>query len=482
MESNTLLQGRRLTLARSIWAFFIILYLALFGFGIRPGFQRALSLAPESQVALAQRGLASNFPAWYWLTLDTLMFSVFAAIAVFIVWRRSTDWLVMLTSLMLIGTGTLYTAPPAEAHLPIPLTALAFGVAEICQIAFLYLFPNGKLVPRWIWILLIPLFLWRPGIWGLVYLPDFYQTIRTGDNYGTLRQDAVDIGLLLALFVVGIISQIYRYRRVSNVEQRQQTKWLLFGMISTFSVVGGYVLLVNVFGLLEGSGGVAILERMVGRTVRQIALMILPFTLFFSILRYRLWDIDVLIRRTLVYAPLTAFMAGLIAALITLSKSLTLDVIGQNSIFATLGITLVAVAVGEPLKEWIQRGVDARFKYAPAPDVLMQKFAERVEQRLSQTEGDQLMRRFCDEAIIAFEASSGAAYLAEGTTLRRVHVRGDMERELITIPVLGKTGRLGAIALGRRPFHRTYDRGDSIALGRAANVVARAIEQDRSNS
>lgn len=482
MDSDCLLTGRRLTLARSIWASFVVLYLALFVLGIRPGFERALVLAPESQFALAARGFAPNFPALYWLTLDTLTFGAFAAIALFIVWRRPSDWLVMLTSLMLIGTGTLYTVPPAEASLPIPLTALAFGVAEICQILFLYVFPDGKFVPRRIWIFLIPLVVWRPAIWGLVYLPDFYLTTRTGDNYGTLRQDALDIGLLLALLIGGIISQIYRYRRVSTLEQRQQTKWLLFGMIGTLSVVSLYVLLVNVFGLLEGAGGVAVFQRMVGRTVRQIALLMLPFTLFFSILRYRLWDIDVLIRRTLVYAPLTALMAGLIAALVTLSKSLTLGVIGQNSIFATLGITLIAVAVGEPLKDWIQRGVDARFKYAPAPDVLMQKFAERVEHRLSLTVPDQLVRRFCDEAVTTFEASGGAAYLADGTTLRRVYVRGDVERELITIPVLGKTGRLGAIALGRRPFHRAYDRADSIALGRAANVVARALEQDWSNS
>lgn len=481
MESKTSVSGRRLSIVRTVWLAGIVLYIALYVLGIPSGFERARILAPASQFALAQLGLAVIFPALYWLTLDTLAFVTFASIAVLIVWRRPNDWLVMLTSLMLIGTAALYTVPPAEAPLPLALTALAFGVAEICQISFLYLFPDGKFVPRWIWILLIPLLVWRPAIWVLLYLPDFYLTERTGDNYGTLRQDALDIGLILVLFVGGILSQSYRYRHISNAEQRQQTKWLVFGMISAFLVAGLYVLLVNVLGLLEGAGGVAVLERMVGRTFRQIALSMLPLTLVFSILRYRLWDIDILIRRTLIYVPLTALLAGLIAALVALSKTLGTETLGQNSLLVSGGITLIAVAVSEPLKERIQKWVDTRFKYAPAPDTRVRKFADRVEQRLSKTEPHQLVRRFCDEAVNAFEAYGGAAYLMEGGALRRIYSRGDVSNELITIPLLGRSKRLGEITLSPRPFRREYTREDRVALSVTANVVARAMEEDSNN-
>lgn len=477
-EHSTLLSGQRLRLVRGAWLAGVMLYATLFVLGAPAGFERARVLAPSTRDALQQLGIAPASTAVYWLTLDSLTFISFAAIALFIVWRRPDDWMVMLTSLMLLGTATLYTVPPAEAPLPIPLTALAFGLAEVFQVSFLYLFPNGRLLPRWIWLLLIPLLIWRPLIWGLVYLPDFYQTTRTGDNYGTLRQLAEDIALILVLFVGGIVSQVYRYRRISTLEQRQQTKWLVFGMISTFLVAGMYVLLVNVLGLLEGEGGIAILGRMLGRTFRQIALLMLPITLAFSILRYRLWDIDLLLRRTLVYVPLTAILAGMIAALITFSKTLTLELFGAKSLLVTIGITLVAVSVAEPLKEWLQKKVDARFKYSTDPRERMEAFAERVEKRLSRAQPRQLVERFCDQAISAFGAASGSAYLEQDGELVRVYACGEGTRERLTIPLLAGSRRLGAITLGERPFHREYARQDRITLSRAAGVVAAAIEQD----
>lgn len=482
-QNNTNLSGRWLRLARAGWAASAVLYFVLYASGVPAAFAHAAVLSAETHAALASLGIPSTFPAGYWSALDTLTFLGFAAVALFIVWRRPDDWLVMLTSLMLLGTASLYTAPPSEAPLPVALLAFAFGLAEICQIWFVYLFPNGRFVPHWLWVLLVPLFVWRPLIWGIVYLPDLYQTVRTGDNYGTLRQDGLDIGLMLLLFVVGIVAQVYRYRRVSTPEQRQQTKWLVLGMICAFIVAGLYVLLVNVFGVLEGKGGAAILGRMVGRTFRQLALLLLPLTLAFSILRYRLWDIDLLLRRTLVYVPLTGILTGMIAALISLSKRLTVEMVGQNSILVTIGITLLAVAVSEPLKDWLQDNVDRRFKYAPDPQQQLRAFGARVEQRLSRVEAHQLLRRFCDQAVTAFEACGGAAYIAHPDGLKRIYARGDMQDERITIPLLAPMGgervkRLGAITLSARPFGRAYERQDRIVLGQTAAIVAAALAQD----
>jgi hypothetical protein len=480
LENTTIATGRVLRIARLGWMFGIALYAALFVFGLRPAYERALILEPETTLALAELGIPAGLPAQYWLMIDSLTFLGFTAIALFIVLRRPNDWLVMITSLMMVGTAALYTAAPAEAAFPIPLTALAFSFAEIFQLTFLFLFPNGKFVPRWMVFLLAPLFIWRPLIWGLVYLPGFYTMTRTGENYGTLRQDALDTGVMLLLFVIGVVAQIYRYHRVSTPIQKQQTKWLLFGMICAFLVAGTYVVTVNVLGLLEDSGTTSLFLRMIGRTVRQLAFFLLPLTLAFSILRYRLWDIDLILQRTLVYAPLTAILAGLFAAIITFSESISVALIGQKSIVATVVTTLLVAAAVEPLQRVIQDFVDNHFKSSPDPQARLKEFGERVQLRLSTVEPQHLIRRFSQEATSAFQAQCGAAYIVRGSVLERVYPQSGWRDEdaVVTIPLLTGRKRIGAIALGERPYGRQYERTDLVNLGRTATIIAVAIEQD----
>jgi len=102
----------------------------------------------------------------YTITLDTVTILVFACFAALLVWRRLDNWMVMFVSLTLLSTAILYTAPAFEAKVPMLILALLAAFAEICQVAFVYLFPNGRFAPGWLWILLVPLFVWRPMIWG----------------------------------------------------------------------------------------------------------------------------------------------------------------------------------------------------------------------------------------------------------------------------------------------------------------------------
>ena len=114
-----------------------------------------------------------------------------------------------------------------------------------------------------------------------------------------------------------IYSQIYRYRRVSTSVQRQQTKWIVLGA----SVAVGFFLGVFAISIFSPNsvnsndlGG-----QIFGNFELPLALLPIPLSIGFSILRYRLYDIDVLINRTLVYGTLTVLLAlvyfGLIFAL-----------------------------------------------------------------------------------------------------------------------------------------------------------------------
>lgn len=477
---STLLKGNSLLLARVAWVTLIGLYLALFVLGVRQAFERALVLSPETIQDMTSRGLASEFPAWYWIALDSLTLLFFGGIAVFIMARRSNDWIVMLVSLTLLGTATLYTGPSSEAGVPLWLIAIAFALAEVFQVAFVFLFPDGRFVRRWQGLVLVPLFVWRPLIWGSVYLPNYRAAIRTGENYGTLRQDPLDTALMVGLFLIGIFSQVYRYRNISNQTQRQQTKWLVLGVVGAITVAAAYVIAINALGLLERGGWDTLLLRLIGRTTRQLALALLPVALAFSILRYGLWEIDVIIRRTLVYVPLSGILAGLFAATITLSQKLFVALTGQQSDLATVLTTLVVVAAFTPIRDRLQASVDKRFKNVSDAAVKLESFAEQIRSRVTPIEAHQVIRRFLEEAVAASGAKGGTVYLENGGALQPIQTLGAWDgHAALSVPLTLNGMSIGKLDLGARKDGDNYPAHDRAALEQAALVVARAIEQDR---
>src|SRR5205823_8595984 len=155
------------------------------------------------------------------------------------------------------------------------------------------------------------------------------------------------------LFFVGvgpaIGAQIYRYRRVSGPLQRQQTKVVVFGM----TVAGGGLLgLASVLLLpfLQDS----MLAQLIIETATSAVMLLIPLSIAVAILRYRLWDVDLLINKVLVYGALTATLGvlyfGSVVGLIALLRGLT----GERSTVATAVATLLMAALVQPLKRRIQ--------------------------------------------------------------------------------------------------------------------------------
>jgi hypothetical protein len=157
ISHDTRLQGHWLLLARGVWIALVLLMLVVFCMGIPQAYKLALSLRPETRAGLAHFGFSADFPAIYIITLDTMTILAFAFFAMLIFWRRSDDWMVLFVGLMLLFTAVLFTAPAFEANIPIELLALVAALAEISQVALVYLFPDGRCVPRWSWLLLPPL-------------------------------------------------------------------------------------------------------------------------------------------------------------------------------------------------------------------------------------------------------------------------------------------------------------------------------------
>ena len=164
---------------------------------------------------------------------------------------------------------------------------------------------------------------------------------------------------LFGLVVGQIALQVYRYRRVSTPLQRQQTKWVVFGIAVTF---GGVVVAIPlVDGLVPQFFPMSPLSFFLVQIPLNFLLLVFPLSIGFAILRNRLWEIDRLISRTMVYATLTITSGLIYAGLVIGFQALLRGFISQNNDVTIVASTLVIAALFQPLRHRIQAIVDQRF-------------------------------------------------------------------------------------------------------------------------
>ncbi len=383
----------RLAVVRWAWALVALVALVVFATGVPVSFRQSLLITEATRASLAQVGLAASFPAYFYLTTDTLTLAAFTAIAVVLAWRRSDDWAVLFIALMLLLTGLLYTHPAANAPLPLWIAACLFALAEIGQVGFFFLFPDGRFIPRRATWLLLPMLVWRPLIWALVYLPGYRRLPQSAETYGVIPQNSADTLLMVGLLLLGLVAQAYRYRRVSTPRQREQARWLLLGSAVTVGVVATYVFIFNVFRLPEQLGTPPFFLVASSRIVRQLALLAVPITITISILRYRLFDIDVVINRALVYTALSTLLVLVYLGSVLVLQQVFRRLTGETSPAALIVSTITSVALFQPLRRRIQTFIDRRFyrrKYDVTQTLLQFSARLRDEVDLDTLAGDLL--------------------------------------------------------------------------------------------
>ena len=151
----------------------------------------------------------------------------------------------------------------------------------------------------------------------------------------------------------------YRYLRVFRYAQQQQAKWLLFGF-------GGLLVLVLLYGLLgslvPSLAAPDSLYQLANGTFTAVVFLFVPLSVAIAILRFRLWDIDILIRRTLVYSTLTVILALLYVGLVFALGGVLRSFFGQQQHNPVIvASTLVIAALFQPLRHGVQRVIDRRF-------------------------------------------------------------------------------------------------------------------------
>ena len=174
---------------------------------------------------------------------------------------------------------------------------------------------------------------------------------------GVFVAAALDVDLLGVIFVVGSIalvpvslaSVVVRYRRAGST-QRLQLRWCVFAVCAGFA---GFILVSLLASVVEWV-----------QFLYVFVYALLPMAVGVAMLRYRLYEIDVIIRRTLTYACLVAALAAVYLGGVALAGALLRQLTGSSSVLAVTLSTLVVALAFQPLRRRIQRAVDHRFARA----------------------------------------------------------------------------------------------------------------------
>jgi len=332
------LSGWRLTVLRALWTCAAVLFTLLF----------ILSLPQE--VEQGRQGAVG----WLEIALE----AYFLALALFIFWQRSDDWIACILSLALMMALTTDNLELFAGSGPLvqQLDLVLAAISSTLLLCLFYVFPDGRFVPRW-------------TRWAAAVL--------IGVQFGRLFFEEVymERGLLLIglLFMTAPVAQIYRYFRVSDPVQRQQIKWVVFGLAVTVPPIGIALVFFSGKNFFEPG---TFTERL-GYFFWISFLVIFPLSITISMLRYRLWDIDVIIRKTVVYGTLTGLLALVYFGSVVLLQGLFEALTGQRSPGIIVISTLLIAALFSPLRRRLQRTIDRRFfrqKYDAAQ--MLARFAQ----------------------------------------------------------------------------------------------------------
>src|SRR5215207_2615869 len=244
--------------------------------------------------------------------------------------------------------------PAGEAFAWLTSWVWVFGLGLIVYLDLL--FPNSRLPSaRWRWfarftaIVLLPAAILAALSPGLI----LSSTLNNPLGIEALPNASKEIeAFMYALVAVGASSMLARLRHAGTIE-RQQIKWFAY---ATAVAISGVILKNVVYPPLG-----VMWVWWVGLILTAVGVVSSPIAMALAILRYRLYQIDIIINRTLIYGSLTATLVALYFAVVVLLQSLFVVLIGEKSTLAVVASTLVIAALFNPFRRRIQSVVDRRF-------------------------------------------------------------------------------------------------------------------------
>lgn len=461
--------GRWMQLARAGWVLLAVVAVLLLLLAI-PGLQARQPMGnlgghlvydpTPFMLAVHRLNLAGGFLA--------VLLSYSLAALLFV--KRKDDPMALFTACFLVIHGLLFGG---VVELLEPFWSQAAAVNSFILLPLIYyplimillaIFPDGRFVPRWTrWLLPITLL-----------LAPISATLTYFNRHSLSEQfpDPLIIGAYAGwvLIVLALVrGQIYRYRNVSTRRQRQQTKWVVYGflvMIGLFAIGSGpwsYAL-----SLPPGTPMPWWLPP--AESTWIIALAILPIALTVSIARYRLYDVDLLINRTLVYGGLSVAVVGLyvlvVGALSTLFQA-------QENLFIALVATGLVAVLFQPLRQRLQRWAN-RVVYGDRDEPF--EALARLGRRLEGTFSPEMVYPTIVETVAqTLKLPYTAIAIRRGEEFEIAEVLGSNSQEPVVYPLTHQGEVIGQLLVGRRTPGEEFSPADERILRNFARQAGTAV-------
>jgi hypothetical protein len=403
---------RRLAIAG--WGLIAVAYLTFFVTDLRLDFAQLqsacqgpqcnfLAVSPAEMERLEAWGISPRTFALIMTGMTMLAVSVWCLLSGLILWRQGASRIGWAISLALIVMPVTVIADADNLADNIPALFIPSVILSQLGLAifhlFLYLFPNGRFYPRWAFVPLsltyVSFSIFGLGFAGFIALPAW-----------AFEASALATSGLVAL-TIGF--QILRYQRVSTALERQQTKWVLLGFSAIALSFPVWIMLFG--GVLDIPAGLPRLLATLGGWLFTLSIIsALPVTMAIAIMRYRLWEIDLVIRRTLSYSALSAVLVSVYLGSVLVLQSTFQALTGQRQgELVTVLSTLAIAALFGSVQRRVQNSIDRRFfrrKYDAARTLA--SFAASVR---SETDLTRLSEQLTDVVNETMEPASVALWL-----------------------------------------------------------------------
>jgi signal transduction histidine kinase len=405
------------------------------------------------------------------LNLAIVLASISAALlSLILAWvifrRRSDEAMAVFLSFFLLIYGAGFAGPLELLDPLLPgfatighliVSAVLFGPASV---ALMVLFPDGRFVPHWTrWLILLA--------FSSMPMAYFFETI----SYTAINEPLLWLLAIIGLsaFLLALYAQIYRYRLVSNPIQRQQTKWVVYGLTLWFV----FMIVVSVpyaQANLLPPGSPIPWWFPINELVFSIALTFLPVSLTIAVLRYRLYDIDILINRTLVYGALTVSTMGIYVFIVGYLGNLFQTI--NQTFLAFLATGLVAILF-QPLRERLQAGVNRlMFGDRDDPVAVLGSLSRRLE---AAADPEAILPGIVDTVGQTLKLPFVAIEVYNGQTTKVVADFGDVPESSERLPLIHQSKTIGQLVFARRSPHESFSEAEYKLLRNIARQTGAAV-------
>jgi signal transduction histidine kinase len=405
--------------------------------------------------------------AGYITALEVAFAGVYVSVAAIIIWRRPPERMALVAAftLLLWGVGTwpqMITALAEGTPALQPVAAVLGWSGTALFILFLHLFPSGRFVPRWSGMVAGALILAFAPAYLLPHSPLDWRE----------WPEALAASLFVAMVASIVVGQVYRYRYHSDADERQQTRWVVVG--SAASLAGFGVLLavglVFVPSLRQDAGPVGFLA---GVTAINGFVMLIPVSIGVAVLRRRLWDLDPIVNRALVYGALTACVVGLYVATVGYLGALFQT---RANLAISLTATGLVAVLFQPLRARIQRGVN-RLMYGQRdePYQVVSRLGQRLETTLAP---EAVLPTIVETVTEALRLPYAAIELEQSPGVTLAAAVGTPTAEALRLPLTYHGSKIGWLVLAPRSPEEHFSPADLRLLddlARQAGVAAHAV-------